>query len=145
MKKIHTALISLTLAMAAASNTFAATTNSDKTIRADFKNKILLIPCVEVTNSPFDGFYNVLMQISGNGSGLDWKVKEAKKVTEDDCDGAPDSASTDDLLKTLGLPSLADLIKDDPKDDTPPPANTSAINDAITNNIVNNISNGVKQ
>lgn len=84
----------------------------NKKIIADFEHKLFIIPCVEVTGSTFDGYYNVLLEISGNGSGSDWVLKQVTQATEDECEDDPnDQTSPDDLLKSMGMPSINDLIK----------------------------------
>lgn len=150
MKTFNKSIISLALLFAAAGSVTAATSgDGHKTIRADFKNKLLLIPCVEVSNTPFDGFYNVLMSISGDGSGVEWKVTEEKLAAEGECDSAPDTSSTDDLLKSMGMPSTAELIKNGGKeDDTNDDKNdsgqgTSNTSSSITNTVNNAIDTAI--
>lgn len=152
MKTFNKSMISLALLVAVATPGFAATpSTAPKLARADFSNKLLLIPCVEVTKTPFDGYYNVLMSLSGDGSGLDWKVKEAKKAAAGECDddGAPSTSSTDDLLKSMGMPTIAEMTNKKPdeaddKDDEQPSQNNSAITDSINNNINNAINSAIK-
>ena len=151
MSTLNKSLISLAIVFATSSVSYAATNTptSDKIVRADFANKLLLIPCVEVTNTSFDGFWNVVMEVSGNGSGLDWKVKEATKAVADECDAAPSTSSTDELLKSMGMPSTGELIKNSSKGDTtskptptPAPSSTqTGISDSI-NNTINSAING---
>ena len=149
MTSLNKSLISLAIVLAATGTSYAATdtsANTNTTVRADFKNKLLLIPCVEVTDSPFNGFYDVVMQISGDGGGMDWKVKKVNPSAEDECDAAPDTKSTDDLLKSMGMPSITDLIKNASQDDntvepTPTPSPTQT---AIENNVNNAIANAIK-
>jgi hypothetical protein len=145
MSPLNKSLISLAIVFATSGISYAVTDSSadGNTVRADFKNKLLLIPCVEVTNTPFDGFWDVVMEISGTGTGLDWKVIKANKSAADECDSAPDNNSTDELLKSMGMPSVAELIKNGGKDDSadepkPSPSPTQTAIENIVNNSINN-------
>lgn len=51
---------------------------------ADFSYKMLLLPCVTVNNSPFNGYYHVALDLVGT-SGSDWQLKEAKSTTAASC------------------------------------------------------------
>ena len=85
--------------------------NVDKTVVADFSEDLLVIPCVKVKASAFDGYYNVLMEISGDGNGLDWKILHVTLASETEChaDDSEDE-SLDNLLQSLGMPPLAELM-----------------------------------
>lgn len=144
MQILNKSLISLALVAAGSAHAFAATdaTSPSTNILADFKNKLLLVPCVEVTGTSADGYYNVLMELSGDGTGMDWKVKQANPVAADECDAPPTPADTNALLKSMGMPSLDDMLKahasssKDSAQTTPStqnPAVTNLVNSALQN------------
>lgn len=79
-----------------------------KKVVAGFSDKLLVIPCVDVRNSPFDGRYNVLMSLAGDGSGFDWKLKRAERTTDPICENPfDDDINTDDVLAAIGMPSVS--------------------------------------
>jgi hypothetical protein len=79
-----------------------------KKVVAGFSDKLLVIPCVDVRNSPFDGRYNVLMSLAGDGSGFDWKLKRAEITTDPVCKNSfDDDIDTDDVLAAIGMPSVS--------------------------------------
>lgn len=91
----------------------------NKTVVADFSENLLVIPCVRVEASPFDGYYNVVMEISGNGDGADWKVLHVTLASEEDChDDSSEDATLDELLESIGMPPLAELMKPKPYDES---------------------------
>ena len=85
--------------------------NVNKTVVADFSEEVLVIPCVKVEASAFDGYYNVVMKISGDGNGLDWKILHVTLASEEEChvDDSEDP-TLDELLQSLGMPPLAELM-----------------------------------
>lgn len=81
-----------------------------KKVVAGFSDKLLVIPCVDVRNSPFDGRYNVLMSLAGDGSGFDWKLKRAEVTTDPVCENSfDDNIDTDDVLAAIGMPSVSEF------------------------------------
>lgn len=149
MKTFHKTMVAIALMTLTAGSSWAetsttTTTNSDpnKKVIADFSNKLLLIPCVEVTGSSFDGYYNVLMEVTSLDNFLSWKVKQTTPAKADECGDSPsDNTSTDSLLKSMGMPSVGDLIKGV---NTPPKDASSSSTTPSTNPQTSTIKNTVE-
>ncbi|MGJ0490610.1 hypothetical protein [Methylobacter sp.] len=104
---------------ASATNSTSGDIELKKKVVAGFSDKLLVIPCVDVRNSPFDGHYNVLMSLAGDGSGFDWKLKRAEVTTDPVCDYPLDNEiDTDDVLAAIGMPSVSEFKGKDGTDRT---------------------------
>jgi len=120
--------------------------NFSKKVLAHFGSKLLVVPCIEVQASPFDGYYNVVLE--GNESGMTWTVKDVIAVDKEDCGGGDEDESLESLLKSLGFGNLADLIGgdddegDDNSDDEDGDDDPNGI-EGVVSNIVNNAVNRV--
>ncbi|MEE9355034.1 MAG: hypothetical protein V3U75_05535 [Methylococcaceae bacterium] len=94
---------------------------------ANFGEDLMVIPCVEVEASNFNGYYNVLMEATGDKSGFDWRVKEVTSASEANCErDSTEDNSMQDVLNATGLGSDSDSDgraddSDDPDDDSDNP------------------------
>ena len=96
--------------MSASLSTFAMD-GIQKKVLANFNAKILVIPCVKVEGSDFNGYYNVVMEVSGDESGLNWEVIQVTVADPDECEPeVSEDVSLDQLLNSLGMPPLSELI-----------------------------------
>lgn len=81
--KTHELLQSTGLLGTTIVNTLDLKKLNQKTV-ADFAYKMLLLPCVEVKNSTFNGYYHAGLDIVGS-SGAEWRLKDVKVASVDMC------------------------------------------------------------
>lgn len=71
-------------------------------VNADFAERLLTIPCVDVRNSPFDGYYRVVMKQTDD-NGQNWRVETVDVAEAEACSAAMEQTQTHRLLQSTGL------------------------------------------
>ncbi|MEQ1637731.1 MAG: hypothetical protein ABL903_13685 [Methylococcales bacterium] len=95
----------------AGSSGTSGTSGHTKKVIADFKENLLVMPCVEVKSSSSKSYYHVAMQLAGDKSGSRWELKGVKSTTSGACEYNEDEdISSDRVLQANNLSSV-DALK----------------------------------
>ncbi len=88
----------------------SGTSGHFRKVIADFGEKLLVMPCVDIRNSAFNGYYHVVMALAGDNSGSRWKVTAVNPSSANACAyNEAEDINDDKLLQANDLSSVGVL------------------------------------